>query len=425
MTAIPNDTSTCARCSSATVSIHEAIPWCPRCEWNLDRYDPNRRSPEFGWRWIDRRTHQLAYRLTRRQFTELAERSLDRPRLNLARITTVTFSLLLLAGVVALAVGGGWLATYRFPSLATVLGVAALGLAIALRPRLGKLDPLVDVLPRDKAPALHQLIDEVAAAVGAPRPDVVAVDHTFNAYATSVGLRRRRVLCLGLPLWGSLGPQERVALLGHELGHFVNGDIRRGLLTQPAFTMLGSAADLVRPVDTVGGGDGVGFVGVIGEMLANMLQSMLSRLLFGAHLLLVWVGLRDAQRAEYLADELAARAAGSTAAVRLLDTFLTADVVTMLVHREARAGRGPAHWRVAADEARTSVTDLPRLRQLSVRDDVSLFSSHPPAGLRARMIEARQWRTATVVLTETRSEQVDAELVRDYERTRRTISWAH
>ncbi|MGW0436393.1 M48 family metallopeptidase [Micromonospora sp. NPDC003197] len=344
VTAARDDTSTCARCSSATVSIRGAIPWCPRCEWNLDRYDPNHRAPEFGWRWVDRRTHQLAYRLTRRQFTELAEQSLDRPRLNLARITTVTVSLLLVAGVVALAVGGGWLVTYRFPSLATVFGVAALGLAIALRPRLGKLDPLLDVLPRDQAPALHQLIDEVATAVGAPRPDVVAVDNTFNAYATSVGLRRRRVLCLGLPLWGSLGPQERVALLGHELGHFVNGDIRRGLLTQPAFTMLGSAADLVRPIDTVGGGDGVGFVGVIGDML----QSVLSRLLFGAH-----------------------------------------------------------------------------LRQLSVRDDVSLFASHPPAGLRARMIETRQWRTATVVLTETRSEQIDAELVKDYERTRRTISWAH
>jgi Zn-dependent protease with chaperone function len=423
-TADLNSHPPCAQCSTATVSIREAAPWCPRCEWNLDRYEPDRRRPEFGWRWIDRRTHRVAYRLTRQQFTELAERTLDRPPLTLARIATVTASILLLAGVAALALTGTWLVfAYDFPALSIVLGVAMVGLAIALRPRFGRLDPLLEVLSRDRAPTLFRLIDEVATAVGTRSPDVIAIDAGFNAYATSVGLRRRRVLCLGLPLWGALAPQERVALLGHELGHFVNGDIRRGLLTQPAFTTLGSAADLFRPVDTF---SGPGAVGVVGEMLAKAMQWMLSRLLFGAHLLLVMVGLRDAQRAEYLADELAARAAGSAAVASLLDAFLATDVIEMVVRREARAGRGAARWRQAADEARAAVADrLPLLRQLSIRDDVSLFATHPPAGLRTRMAEKREWRSPTVALTESRTEQIDAELAKDYERVRRTIAWSH
>ena len=60
---------------------------------------------------------------------------------------------------------------------------------------------------------------------------------------------------------GSLTAGERVALLGHELGHFVNGDPRRGLLTQPALTMLASAADLFRPVRTTVGAGLVEMVG--------------------------------------------------------------------------------------------------------------------------------------------------------------------
>lgn len=418
------DPSLCPRCSSATVSVKRAEPWCPRCEWDLDRYEPDRRRPEFGWRWIDRRTHALAYRLTRRQFTELTERTLRRRGLTAARIVTTVASVLLLLGVLLLAAVGAWLTTYGFPSLNLVVGVALIGMAVVLRPRFGRVDPMLGVLSRDRAPELFTLIDEVATAVGAPRPHVVVVDDTFNAYATAVGLRRRRLLCLGLPLWGSLRPQERVALLGHELGHFVNGDVRRGLLTQPAFTMLASAADLVAP--SRGLDQSVGIASMLGDAVGKLFQWVLARLLFGAHLLLISVALRDTQRAEYRADELAARAGGSAAAVGLTDAFLAGDTIEMLVRREARAGHGAARWRAAADEARAAVaTEVQLLRQLSVRDQSSLFASHPPDGLRCRMVEAREWRSPAVGLTDSRSDRIDAELARDYERTRRVLAWSH
>ncbi|SDY15613.1 Zn-dependent protease with chaperone function [Micromonospora pattaloongensis] len=405
------------------MTIREAVPWCPRCEWNLDRYEPKRHRPEFGWQWIDRRTHGLAYRLTRQQFTALAQRPLEQGGLGPARIVTVTASVLLLAAVALLAAAGGWLlVAYRFPGLNMLVGIVALAVAFTLRPRFGRLDPELEVLTRERAPALFRLIDEVATVIGAPTPDIVALDEgRLNAYATCVGVRRRRVLCLGLPLWGSLPPQERVALLGHELGHFVNGDSRRLLLTQPAFTMLANAADLVRPVDTV---RGAGLLEMVGALLAHVVQATMARLLFGAHLLLLWVALRDTQRAEYLADEMAARVAGSAAAASLSDSFLLADVIDMLVRRDARAGHGPARWRRTADEARAAnAGQLPLLRQLSIRDDVSLFATHPPNGLRARMITERTWREPAVALTEPRAAQIDAELSREYERTRRALAW--
>ncbi|MEH1168352.1 M48 family metalloprotease [Micromonospora sp. CPCC 205539] len=382
----------CPGCGATTASVSDAVPWCPGCEWNLDAYDPERRQREFGWTWVDRWTHRLAFRETGRQFARLTGRPLGASGAGAAATLVTVASLVLLSGVLALAVTGGWLVVaFPFPNLAILPGVAMVGLAIALRPRFGRLDPELEVVPRDRAPELFALIDEVASAIGAPVPDVVGVDGAINAYATTVGLRRRKVLCLGLPFWGSLDAGERVALLGHELGHFVNDDPRRRLLTQPAFTMLGSAADLFRPVgSTVGGG----LVEMIGDALGRAFQGVLSRVLFMAHLLLVSVALRDAQRAEYLADELSARAAGSTAATDLLDVTLATESIALAVRRETRAGHGPDRWRSALAQARAAGAErLPLLRQLSVRDESSLFASHPPIGLRRRMLTVARGRT--------------------------------
>lgn len=227
------------------------MPWCADCGWNLDGYDPGRRTPEFGWAWVDRCTHRIAARLNRRQYATLVGRPLESAGPGLAGMVTATAALLLVVGVLALAGLGCWLLfAYPFPNVAVVFGVALVGLAVVLRPRFGRLDADLEVLDPRRAPELHALVAEVAAAVGAPVPQVIGVDGSFNAYSTSVGLRRQRVLCLGLPLWGALDGAQRVALIGHELAHFINGDVRRLLVTQPALTMLGDAADLFRPSST-------------------------------------------------------------------------------------------------------------------------------------------------------------------------------
>ncbi|MEV1327974.1 M48 family metallopeptidase [Micromonospora costi] len=366
----------CPRCGATTVSLREALPWCAACEWNLDGYDRARQAPEFGWGWVDRRTHQLAARLF----------------------------------------------AYPFPSLADVFAVALIVLAVALRPRFGRVDPDLEILSREQAPELHALVEQVATTIGAPLPHVIGVDDSLNAYAMAVGPRRRRVLALGLPLWGTLDGQERVALLGHELGHFVNGDVRRSLVTQPALTMLGNAADLFRPVDQVRGG---GIVEMIGDALGRTISWTLSRVLFAGHLLLVVAALRDSQRAEYLADEMAARAAGTPGAARVLDVLLRHESVALVVRQACRRGEGPEGWRAdAAGSLAAAADSMPLLRQLSVREQNSLFASHPPQGLRHRMLTARPPHEPRVVLTDERVARIDAELARHYQRVSRQIALA-
>jgi heat shock protein HtpX len=397
-----------------------AAPWCPKCEWGLDRYEPDRRRPEFGWRWVDRRLFRTAYRLTDRQYSALLGRPVGKGGWGPARVGLVAAAVVLVAAVLAMFGAGVYLIAHGFPSLGIVPGALLVLVALALWPRLGRVDPDGRRLRRDQAPTLFRLVDSVATVVGAPLPHIVEVDSSFNASATSVGLRRRRVLRLGLPMWAVLPPQQRVALIGHELGHFVNGDARRGPVTRVPLTTLGRLADLLRPSRLL---RRQGFAGDVGEALAAALLGGLRRVVQAGHVGLVWLCLRDTQRAEYLADELAARAAGSTAAAQLADTLVLSDSLMMVVRREARRGAGAGGWLSAAEELRAQTAPrMAGMRQLSVRDEVSLFATHPPCGLRARMVESRPYQPATVTLTVADSVRIDEELAKPYDATRRDIA---
>ena len=420
MTTDPAADGRCPRCRATLLTQRNAVPWCPECEWGLDRYEPDRRRPEFGWRWVDRRLFRLAYRLTDRQYSTLLGRPVGRGGGGPARVVLTAAAVALVVAVLALLGLGVYLVAHDFPSWRIAPGAVLVLVALALWPRLPRPDRYGRRLRRDQAPELFRLVDDVAAAVGAPVPQVVEVDSTFNASTSAVGLRRRRVLRLGLPLWGVLPPQQRVALLGHELGHFVNGDVRRGPVTRVPLTTLGRLADLLRPGRPI---NDHGLAGMIGELLARVVFGSARRVVQAGHVGLVWVCLRDSQRAEYLADELAARAAGSTAAAQLADTLVLSDPLFMVARREARKGVAAPGWMEAADAVRTDV--VPRLagtRQLSVRDEVSLFATHPPTGLRARMIESRPYHPAAVTLTAAGSERIDQELASAYDVARRDIA---
>lgn len=334
--------SSCPRCQTSLTSLRNNR-WCGQCEWNLDRFDPDRHQRTFGWTWLDRWAHRLAYRLNTRLFTALTGADLTTAGGGAARVTVLVLSAGLVAGVLAMYAGGLLLILVDFPSIRIIPGVLLVFFAFALRPRFGRVDPSLERLTPDQAPTLFALVDRVAAELGVPRPQVIGCDRAFTAYAGAVGVRRHRVLGLGLPLWVILPPRQRVALLAHELGHFVNGDVRRGPLTQPVFTTLGRAAVLTAP-DQRDVEEAAGFA-VIFAAAIHLVQWLVSRVLWLLHLLLVWVGLRDAQRAEYLADDRAAAVAGSAGARELLDSLVIGEPSRRMVARAARASAEVDSWR--------------------------------------------------------------------------------
>ncbi|MFI9383825.1 M48 family metallopeptidase [Kutzneria sp. NPDC052558] len=410
----------CPQCAGPLVSEQSTIVWCAGCDWNLDAYDAERTGLLARW------NHRTAFRLNREMFGALAG---DVPRSrgwSTARVVLLTASALLFAVTVGLAVGGIWLISFNFPNFATLLlGLVLLALAALLRPRLHRFTDTYDAVSREEAPALFALVERVAAAIGAPAPSIIVVNGDFNASAGTYGLRRRTVLRLGLPLWGVLGPQQRIALLGHELGHFVNGDPTHALLTQQAFRTLGQVAAVLAP-------EGLRMRRP-GERLAQLIVWPLfwlaSRTAAAGQMVLLWVGMREHQRAEYAADAAAARVAGTEATVRLLDDLVIGSSLELAIRTtelNARAHRGGlagvTAWQSAAARVRADLADrIPVLRQRTIRSDANLAESHPPAGYRARIVESWPATPAGIELDAADSARVDAELAKRYTRVGRDI----
>ncbi|RBQ20200.1 hypothetical protein DP939_10305 [Spongiactinospora rosea] len=95
-----------------------------------------------------------------------------------------------------------------------LFGGLFVAIGVLLRPRAPKLASDAETLTRDAAPALHAVADRVADRAGVPRPALIAVrDLAARTSYERMGLRRRPVLTIGLPLWLATSPAQRVGLL--------------------------------------------------------------------------------------------------------------------------------------------------------------------------------------------------------------------
>jgi Zn-dependent protease with chaperone function len=393
----------CPRCGARLPVLEGYVTWCHRCGWNLAA--PHAEVPAG-------RAGKLYAAAGRRLGDRLATRLLAaerlEPRLTPAKVAAYAIAAGVFAFTFACALGGVLLIVLNFPHpVAIVLGLLLLALAFLTRPRFGAL-PDEGIVERADAPHLYGLADRVAEALETEHVDRIVVDHEFNASWAIVGLRRRRLLTLGLPLLAALGPQERVALVAHELAHARNGDSTRGLVMGSALNGLIELYGLIAPNPA-----GVEYFDDLGifERIANGFLWILSRPVYGLILLQIHLLLRDSQRAEYLADALAARAAGTAATVRLHERLFLGPVVDMVVQRSARER---VHEQLCGDiaEAVAAVPERERERRRRVArlEGARLDVTHPPSGSRIRLLEERPPVDAAIRLSAAGSEAIDREL---------------
>ncbi|MFJ4678496.1 M48 family metalloprotease [Kitasatospora sp. NPDC088783] len=425
-------TERCPACG-APVAVHERFPaWCPACEWNLLPPVP----PAGARTGRARRRAAREARRTERRRQDVRERAEQVFRLVAAGGSGLrhgaSVGAFLLAGavhLVSLAVlltGVALLAGWPVASWPLrVLGAVALAVAVLLRPRLGRPER-TGVLARADAPVLYELVDRVSAELGAPRVDSIAVTDEFNAAFGTYGLRRHRQLRIGLPLWTVLERQERVAMLGHEIGHGVNGDTRRGLWTGSALNALVEWYRLTvpsrdhevnsHPLTAVASAAAKLLLGAV-----NLGVRALAGLMHRLHL-------RSGQAAEYRADLMGARLASARDAQGVLTALFNAQTLeTVLVRQRAlpraggraggRAGRSAAPvadlWTALAEAARSvPATEVERRVRLSEREVTATDSSHPPTYLRLRMLAtaAPAVDRPTLVLDAGRAAAIEAEL---------------
>lgn len=290
--------------------------------------------------------------------------------------------------------------------LALLFGV---GLFVG-RSRVGRLPEASVPILRHEAPELFGLIDAVSEELGAPRLEVLAFDEAINASTLRIGLRRQLALVIGMPLWEALDPPQRVALLGHEVAHAVNGDVRRS-------AVVGSAIDVVAHwhLFTDPGSLHSASKRGVAETLAWFLMAVPHVVLEGLVRLQIRLTLDNQRRAEFAADRLAASVAGTRACVGLLDRLLFVPSVELAVKRAVQSDDS-ATW----PAIRRRLDELPadekeRIRSAAFEAAVTVDSSHPPTGHRIDALRADPFCGPHVWLDTTTNGRIDAEIesVRD------------
>lgn len=333
-----------------------------------------------------------------------------------ARLAAVVFglaihalTLLVLVGAIAALFSGIW-PLY----LLTALG---LGMVWVLRPRFGK-RPGNDWIRREKTPQLFAILDRIGEATGTPAPKYVKLNARFNAATGRLGVRREPVLYLGVPLWQILDGDERLALLGHELGHQVNGDSTQGVLVGTARRSLHEWRVLLYP--SSGGPRMQGAAG-LGQLLAPLLLLPFYLTVTGLQKFYGWLQIQVSLRAEFLADDIAAQTASTKAALALMRKLEAHHSVAAYVARAKNGQRSfrkaPSHedamemWIGLQDYVQTIPEhEYVRAARVSEYRGTQIDASHPAHYLRIRLLKGRPPRRATVTVTEDEWLGVDLEL---------------
>lgn len=231
------------------------------------------------------------------------------------------------------------------------------------------------------------------------------VDEQFNASYAVLGWRRVPVLSMGLPFWNALSTQERVALVGHEIAHGVNGDSTRSFIIGSALSSLDAWISLLRadpPPDA-------GLAGAVGYVITWLVSIPLA-LVQGALAHLLWF---EKQKAEYFADYLSATLAGTRAVLALLAKSNLGEHFDDVLQRGVYSTSQSAA--AALSLVRERLASLPererdRLQRAATLEGARLDSTHPPTAHRIQFLKAHEVTEARLVGREAVMQEIDREL---------------
>lgn len=250
------------------------------------------------------------------------------------------------------------------------------------------------ILPRSEFTYLYGIADEVAKALDVRPIDGIVISKDFNAsYSRSGWLRNKSLLTIGFSLWSLLDDQEKIVLLGHELGHQANGDFVRGFL-------IGTACESLYRWTLIT--TRIGYLLPIG-LLTFLLLYILMRLLF-----------HESRRAEYYADTQSALIGGKDAALSLLEKGqFSDDFATYIRHvRLARIAPETLFERFKDHVAKVLSNPVEREkieRHVSTQADAYAWT-HPPFEHRRAFLESRPSLLPQITLTSDEAECLRKEL---------------
>jgi Zn-dependent protease with chaperone function len=387
----------CPQCGSMMANDPRYAVWCDACGWNLVHSNGVSGSGR-----LERWRSNLAGRWARALAEEVIRRGPHRPRLTLS--TSMALAVAVAVFGVTLGTAALGIALIAAGSvIGAILGLFFLLLAWVIRPRFPRLDE--PSLGRHDLPRLFALLDRVAAALSAPPVDYVVITGDLNAAYGQYGWRRRRVVFLGLPLFLSLDADERVALIAHEVSHGVNGDASRSFVIHEAVMGLVTASTVFEP-DSILPSPDEGLAGYAAVPL-RIVQLGFARAILALAFLELILCFRTQQRAEYYADMLTARLAGSVAIRALFARLYAASSVAHMnwgYENDDPVG-------LSVDMIRTLPgREIERLRRVDSARGEAFGTTHPPTAERERVVASRPTEPGSLRLATDESNAIDREL---------------
>ncbi|MCP1675085.1 heat shock protein HtpX [Natronocella acetinitrilica] len=118
---------------------------------------------------------------------------------------------------------------------------------------------------REEEPVLHNVVEEMAIAAGIPKPGVFLLEtDAMNAFATGLSARRSAI-GITRGLLEGLNRDELQAVVGHEMGHIVNLDMRYATAVSTLVGLIALVSDAAWRIVYVSGRAGAGRAGRVGR----------------------------------------------------------------------------------------------------------------------------------------------------------------
>ena len=378
-----NTQTVCGECGKAVPLISGYMPWC-ECGWNLHLSGSH--TPK-GL--VSRIYRRIGLRRGKVVFEKLL-RSQNLPR----EVDLTNLILLLLSASVqfftlfSLAFGVYFIFNSYSNLLLIFPGLGLLGFAWVARPRFANVPS--DALSQKEFPEIHRTVSRVAQALGTSPPDYIVVNEEFNASVFYVGHFQRKAISIGLPLFSILSGQEKIALISHELAHFVNGDPTRGVLISLTTRTLVEWHRALCP-DCFLPRNESGILLMAAEFVSNVFFYLLSRIphvLLRGFLHLAW---DKAQTAEYLADRIGAKVSGTDAFVSMSEKTLLEPKISMAIQRATlKKDSVGAINEIQAEVEKIHPREFDRLKRIAELEEVRLDATHPPTAWRIKLLLANE-----------------------------------
>ncbi len=395
----------CPNCENELVINEGFSAWCEKCEWNLELAESAQSVNLF-----ERLYLSISRKHGESLFKSLVKADPERlrPTMSFSKFTAFFIAAFVHFLTLLFLFLGVWLFIFGWTSFFLIfIAIICLLIAWVIRPRFNPFPK--NAISREDFPALYDFADSIAESLGAKNVDAIVINDEFNAAFGQVGLKNKKILYIGLPLWTILSAEEKTALISHELSHGINGDPMRGFFIGTAINSLIEWFIILRP-DRIWEPEN-GLLGILMFPL-NIFLLILSQIVwFGIYALshLLWI---NSQKAEYLADHLATKSCGTKPMLDLLEKGqLGANRFMSVLHRVALSQKKKDLF----SEIRRDILNLPehekeRIRRIAKLEKSRLDTTHPPTFFRTEFLKNHFVKDTKILLSEEISNKIEEEI---------------